>query len=453
MRDDVVVGIDIGSSGTKVLAYNRAGSVVEARVVPTPLNRSEDGLDFPILELLSAAEQALSEVIAAVGSVAGIGIASMGEVGTVLVNGELADLHFPAWYDERGAEIIAALESARPVGELAAVTGGHARTTSTIAKLGWLARYRGCPAGTFLGVAGALAWRLTGVAVQEAGLASTSGAFDPVRSRYVRMPWNNAGLGFVSTPVVAPAGAGRPASTVLARTLGLSSSCRVLVAGHDHPVAAVGSGALAGDVVHSVGTSEGLLVSISRGRLAAVGGAARLVRAGFTIETWPGGDDLLVMAEGLRPGLALQTLLGAAVADRAELDAAAPAPGVAPELQRCDSLQLERGDLGQHVGDAVTWASVIDHYARMAADREAALRAVSGALGRTVLTGGGTRSPRWMAAKRWFGTHPQVVSNITETVTRGAAAITGAQLGWWPIAAAMPGNDTRPVPAPVGSGN
>jgi sugar (pentulose or hexulose) kinase len=443
MHDDVLIGIDIGSSGTKALAYDRAGAVVAARTAPTPNRQSDDGLDFPVLDVLAAAEEVLAEVVATVGPVAGVGIASIGEVGTILTGQQLADLHFPAWYDDRGADVVAALEASYGRRELATVTGGHARATSTIAKLGWLAAHGKCPAGTFLGVAGALAWRLTGAVTQEAGLASTSGAFDPVGLRHLPALWNAAGLRSVTPPVVEPAGTGQPACTTLARTLGLRSSCPVVIAGHDHPVAAVGTGAAPGDVVDSVGTSEGLLVAMSREQLAQAAGPGPLVADGFTIETWPGTDDLVVMAEGLRPGLAMQALLEESATSRAALDASTPPPGIAPTLDRRESLALERGDLGQLRCNPLTWASLIDHYARLAADQETALRAISAATGRTVLTGGGTRSARWMSAKRWFGAKEPVISDITETVTRGAAAIVGAALGWWPDAAAMPGTDSR----------
>jgi sugar (pentulose or hexulose) kinase len=443
MHDDVLIGIDIGSSSTKALAYDRAGAVVAARTVLTPTRQSDGGLDFPVLDVLAAAEQVLAEVVAAVGSVAGVGIASIGEVGTIVTGQQLADLHFPAWYDDRGADVVAALEASYGRRELATVTGGHARATSTIAKLGWLAAQGECPPGTFLGVAGALAWRLTGAITQEAGLASTSGAFDPVGLRYLPALWDAAGLRSVTPPVVEPAGTGKPAGTMLARALGLRPRCLVVIAGHDHPVAAVGTGATPGDVVDSVGTSEGLLVAMSREQLAKSAGPGPLVADLFTIETWPGTENLVVMAEGLRPGLAMQALLEESATSRADLDAAAPPPGMAPELDRRESLALERGELGQLRCDPLTWASLIDHYARLAADQEAALRAVSGAAGRTVVTGGGTRSARWMSAKRWFGAQEPLISDITETVTRGGASIVGAALGWWPDAAAMPGTDSR----------
>ncbi len=439
MLDGVLIGIDIGSSGIKALAYDRTGAVVAARSVPTPTRQADEGLDFVVLDVLSAAEQVLAEVVAMVGAVAGVGIASIGEVGTVLADGELADLHFPAWYDDRGAEVLAAAESSFGRRELAVITGGHARVTSTIAKLGWLAAHRRCPPGTFLGVGGALAWRLTGVVTQEAGLASTSGAFDPVRLRYLPPVWEAAGLRSVTLPVVAPAGTGHPAVTARAGSLGLRPGCPVVIAGHDHPVAAVGTGAAPGDVVDSVGTSEGLLVAASREHLGRPSVLQSLVDEGFTIETWPGSDDLVVMAEGLRPGLAMQTLLAGAVTSRDALDVAAPPAGAAPGLDRDESLALERGERGQLRCDPLTWAGLIDHYASLAASQELALRAACGVHGRTVLTGGGTRSARWMSAKRRFGAQPPVISGITETVTRGGAAIVGAGLGWWPDAASMPG--------------
>lgn len=444
MDDGLLIGIDIGSSGIKALAYDRAGALAAAHAMPTPTRQSEDGLDFPVLDVLSAAEQVLAEVAAKAGPVAGVAIASMGEVGTVLTAGQLADLDFPAWHDDRGADLVAALESSYGHQTLAALTGGHSRTTSTMAKLGWLATHRQCPPGTFLGVAAALAWRLTEVTTQEAGLASTTGAYDPVQRRHLPTLWNAAGLASVTLPTVEPAGTGKPSRTELARALGLRPGCPVIVAGHDHPVAAVGTGAARGDIVDSVGTSEGLLVAISPKQLADAGGAGPLVDGGFTVEAWPGSSsDLVLMAEGLRPGLAMQTLLDSSATSREALEAAGVPPGVAPELVRRESSDLERGELGRLICSPLTWASLVDHYARLAAEQERTLRAVSGAAGRTILTGGGTRSACWISAKRWFSPHEPVVSNVTETVTRGGAAIAGSVLGWWPHAAAMPGADER----------
>ncbi len=65
-------------------------------------------------------------------------------------------------------------------------TGGHLRTTSTFAKLGWLASEGEVLSGSFLGLAGLLVRTWTGTSWQESSLAATSGAYDPVARKWLR---------------------------------------------------------------------------------------------------------------------------------------------------------------------------------------------------------------------------------------------------------------------------
>ncbi len=437
----VVVGVDIGSSRTKAGAYDRGGALVGLHAVPTPTVRSPEGIDFPVLAMLDAARAAVAGLGLAPGSVAGLAVAAMGEVGTLLVDDQLADLHFPAWYDERGADVVAELEAAFGRERLAGLTGGHVRATSSLAKLAWLRRSRRLPPGTFLGVAGALAWDLTGVVMQEASLAATSGAFDPVGRHHLPDVWSAAGLADVAAaPVVTP-GTGALAGTASSRALGLPDGALVVVAGHDHPVAAVGTGARPGEVVDSMGTGEPVLAVLGSAVLPTPAEVAELVAGGLTVESWPATGDPIVIMEGLRPGLAMETFLQVTGADREQLDADAPAPGVVQAVDRALSRKLEDGSgvVAGPAGDA--WAALLDHYACLAADGERTVRSITAADGVTVLTGGGLRSGRWLRAKVELGASVPVVSTAAETVTRGSAAIVGAALGWWPDAAGMPGVD------------
>jgi sugar (pentulose or hexulose) kinase len=218
-----------------------------------------------------------------------------------------------------------------------------------------------------------------------------------------------------------------------------------------HPVAAVGTGAVPGEVVGSVGTSEGLLAVLGR-RPRSWRDVARLVADGFTLETWPATGEPLLLWEGLRPGLAIATFLRVAGGSAEELDRLAPPPGAAAALDRAVSLALEQGDdaaAGATGGGPQAWGALVDHYARLAADGERALRHVTGATGVTVLTGGGLRSGRLRAAKARLGASEPVVSTVVETVTRGSAALAGVAAGWWTAADEMPGALRVPVDTPI----
>ncbi len=209
MSEPVVVGLDFGSSRIKAAAYRRDGALVAARSVATPIRSTPDGDDFVVLDMLNAAVSAIAELGLPTGSIEALGTSSMGEVGTILADGGLADLAFPSWYDHRGGEIVAQLERAWGADSLRLSTGNHLRLTSTVAKLGHLASTRELPAGMFLGLCGALAWQLTGRGWQEAGLAVTSGVYDSTRRRYLEHVWETAGLGGIALPPVESPGACR----------------------------------------------------------------------------------------------------------------------------------------------------------------------------------------------------------------------------------------------------
>ncbi|MBU4214993.1 MAG: hypothetical protein KJ792_10085 [Actinobacteria bacterium] len=445
--DEVVLGVDLGSSRIKVGAYARDGSQVALVGVPTPIRRAAGQLDFPVLDMLAAVDRAVRD-LGLDRPVRGVGIGAMGEVGTLLTHDGLADLQFPAWYDERGADEVAAV--AREIGtrRLAGLTGGHVRTTSTLAKLAWLRATGTELRGTFLGLAGAVCWRLTGAVVQEGSLAVTSGGFDPLRGCDLPEVWASAGLGDIGRPAVQPVGGSSVAGGPVARTWGLVEQARVVVAGHDHLVAAVGAGVGVHEVADSLGTGEPVLAVVGRGRVREAGEVADLVDQGFTVESWPPTGDLTVAWEGLRPGLAMDTFLQVSDLSRQQLDDAAPAPGQVVPLDDAAVVALERGEPGAVPSGPTGWAALVDAYARRARDGELAVRAASGASGPVVLTGGGTRSRRWVEAKVALLEGPGVLVRTQETAARGAAAMAGVAVGWWSAAELMPGLDRMTTDKP-----
>ncbi|MGV8882617.1 MAG: FGGY family carbohydrate kinase [Rhodoglobus sp.] len=445
MRTDVVVGLDFGSSRIKAAAYDRDGALVAASSAETPLVAREGGDDFLVLEMLDAAARAIAELECAPGAIAGIGLSSMGEVGTILTDDGLADLAFPSWYDKRGAEIVAALEHEYGTTELLIATGNHTRVASTVAKLGHLATTRELPAGTFLGLCGALAWQLTGRAWQEAGIAVTSGVYS--RDGYLQHLWNSAGLSHVALPPVLAPGHAERASTALAVKLGLAAGAPVVIAGHDHPVAAVGAGVRPGELGDSMGTGEAL-IAVMQPELAAdpaARAAALQSNRYLSFEVWPPTGELLVVWERMRPGLAMRSFIEHGGVDRALMDAEAPDLTTGDVFDEQTLLAMENGEPSGLAASPQTWSELIDYYVRLANYGQELVRAATGADGATVLTGGGLRSSRWRRAKAIRGRAPMVVSTVEETGTRGCAAMAGVAAGWWRSAEAMPGGERIPI--------
>lgn len=440
MSQQVVVGIDFGSSRIKAAAYGRDGAVVSTASAATPLAVTADGDDFLVGEMLQTAASLVRGLGLAHDAILGIGLSSMGEVGTILSGGVLADLPFPSWYDRRGADVIARLEVRWGADELRRATGNHARPASTVAKLGHLAARRQLPAGMFLGLCGAFAWQLTGRAWQEAGLAVTSGVYDDARARYLDHAWDEAGLRGIALPPVRPAGHAEPAATPLAVELGCVLGAPVVIAGHDHPVAAVGAGARRGEVADSMGTGEALIAVVDAAAPGASGDAVADRDPYVSFEVWPPTGEPLVVWERMRPGLAMRSFVDRAGLDRAALEADAPAAASPSGLvDEAASLAMENGEDGGLPPTPASWAAIIDYYVALANRGQRVVRDIAGVVGPTVVTGGGLRSPRWRRAKALWGRAPMVVSTVEETVTRGCAAMAGVAAGWWADAESMPG--------------
>lgn len=434
--DQAVIGVDIGSSRIKAIAYDRNGRAMRDVAVPTPLRRHGDVLDFPVLDMVATAREALAAV--ARGShVMGIGIASMGEVGTIVSGGSLAAIDFPSWHDSRGDSVIRRLSSLAETLDAHTATGGHFRTVSTVAKLAWLADQRAIDSGMFLTVASALAWTLTGDATQDMSLAVTSGVTNPLNGRHLDELWAAAGLqGILLAPV---ANAGTAAPIAAERTVEglLPGSIPVVVAGHDHPVAAVGTGAPRDAVIDSLGTGEPLIAPFAGAHVVRRARVAPFPPEGFSIEASPSTGDPIAIAEGLRPGLAMSALLAASGTSRAELDARV-------DLD-CDTT-LDAGDVAALESGVVTipadhrsWSALHASFVARAADAERAVRELTGVQGPTVLTGGGLRSTAWVKMKQRAASGPVLVSTATETAARGAAALAGVAAQWWDSPEGMPG--------------
>jgi len=441
--DEVIVGLDFGSSRIKAAAYGRDGSLVSSSSAVTPIVSRDDGDDFLVLDILDAAARAIADLGCAPGSIAGIGLSSMGEVGTILTEDGLADLAFPSWYDQRGADLVERLEDALGADYLLVATGKHTRTASTVAKLGHLATTRDLPSGTFLGLCGALAWQLTGRGWQEAGIAVTSGVYDAANASYLHPVWDAAGLGHVALPPVLSPGHSEPASTDLAARLGIAPGAPVVIAGHDHPVAAVGAGVRAGELGDSMGTGEAL-IAVMRADLAADRDrriAALASNRYLSFEVWPPTGELLVVWERLRPGLAMRSFIEHGRLDRSVLDAEAPELSQGGVLDETIALAMENGAESPLPPTPEGWAELIDYYVKLANLGQELVRAATGADGATVLTGGGLRSSRWRRAKAVLGRAPMAVSTVEETGTRGCVAMAGVAAKWWPDAEAMPGGE------------
>jgi len=114
----MLLGIDIGTTHTKVGVYAKDGRLLSHRQAPTPLITGADGLSyFALAGIWETATALLRQATQeAAGIVEGVAVASMGEAGVTLdANGEPTYPVIP-WYDARASAQMAALSTlAAPV--------------------------------------------------------------------------------------------------------------------------------------------------------------------------------------------------------------------------------------------------------------------------------------------------------------------------------------------------
>jgi sugar (pentulose or hexulose) kinase len=301
-----------------------------------------------------------------------------------------------AWFDRRGEAEVARVRDEYPAfaARFPGVTGLPWTFQATVAKL--LRRDRRvAPGSTWLSIPEWIVHGLGGDRRREPSLAARTGLIDQGTGQ----PWADAlavadlPAGFLpdETPAGRPCGVLRHGD-VPACALGAVLS----VAGHDHPVAAVGAGVGAEDLFNSSGTADvmaravpGILGESQRARIV----AARWSAGRHVV---PGDTFLLAGGSG---GLLLRRVLAALGANdpraRDALDAAACAISALPPGLVVDGDGRTDEDVVIRLQDGVTpgavWAAATRHTARLTRRLLDDIEPVVGPHRRAVAAGGWTR--------------------------------------------------------------
>ena len=424
----VLLGIDVGSSSTKATLVDavtgtEVASASSAGPFVTRGSRTEATVDS-LLEVVQRALAGLGDDL--VGRVVGVGIAGVAESGAPVAADGTALAPIIAWHDRRGEAVAERLAAAFGDG-LDRSIGQRLRYVATVAKLGWLldaGLAAEAPVGwRWLGVPELVLWALTGAESTEWSLAARTGCFDVARRVWLPEVAAAAGFDVGVFPEVAAAGEvmGRVSGSASAWS-GLPTGVPVTVAGHDHLVGFVGSGAGVDDLVDSVGTAETVV-----GRSATLPDIEAALGAGLAVGLFPSGDGWVALASAARSGQAADaaaTALGRTAPELDRLLAGAgavvlDAPGLVDSLRRRQPPALPTGDA------ADVWATLLD---ALAAETAAAVARVTHVLGprrRLVVFGGGSVSDPLLAAKRRHVPIPVERSPVTDAVAMGAAHFGG----------------------------
>jgi sugar (pentulose or hexulose) kinase len=262
---EAVVGIDVGTTETKALVADTDGRELGYARRPTTWTGAETTADALLADALAAIDAALAQAEAATGRrvrAIGLGLAGFAESGVILDGAGRVVTPVIAWYDQRGAAELAALDPAFRAA-FPRRTGLPLGPQWTIGKLLWLGSP--LPAGAcWLNIPEYIAHALGAARVSELSLASRTGLLDQATGR----PWPEA-LALLGVDALLPdtLAAGHPAGSVAAAPRvpdGLVGAV-ITVVGHDHPVAATGVGATGDhELFNSCGTADVLLRTVPR---------------------------------------------------------------------------------------------------------------------------------------------------------------------------------------------
>jgi sugar (pentulose or hexulose) kinase len=264
----LVAGLDLGSTGVKVLVTDDAGTELLIEQSPTPWRHGPGGTtDLAAEDLLATIGQLLDAVARRLPDVTGdaaaridaIAVSGMGETGFLLDEDNVVRAPAFAWFDPRGQQQVDNLP-AELRDQFAGKTGLPVGVQVSVVKIAHL-RDNGLSLNglRWFNLPEFVVLSLGGRAVADYSLSSRTGLLDQDSGE----PWSEmlAHLGVGADFIPPLVDAGTDLGTADAAALPESiAGARLTVAGHDHLVSAVSGGAIPHDRYHvSMGTAEVLL--------------------------------------------------------------------------------------------------------------------------------------------------------------------------------------------------
>ena len=262
---EVVLGVDLGTTATKVIAVDRFAQVLSSAEHGYPLHMTPAGeaTQNP-LQVLDAALLALREVAAACG-VAGHEVVALSLTGAMHTLLAVSDSGEPlteslSWADNRAAEQTSWLRGTAEGASLHQVTGTPIHPFAPLSKLAWFSQHQPELARTarWCGLKDFICYRLTGRFATEHSSGSGTGLMD-----IHRLVWHPEALEFAGIleeqlpELLAPTAA----VPLTMEIHGLRQGLPVVMGGGDGPLANLGVGAVVpGVAALSLGTSGALRV-------------------------------------------------------------------------------------------------------------------------------------------------------------------------------------------------
>ena len=259
------MGVDIGQTGCKVLAFDLAGQPIGSAYREYPVISPQPGwAELDSGQVMALCKDAIAEVAAAVrrsDPVSAVAVASQGESFTVVGPDGGFLCHGMITSDTRARAQVAELTETIGLETLYRITGHSPHTMFTLFKLAWLREHNPAVldrAVKILCYEDLLGYELTGEAVTDYSIAARTMLFDVGRVSWSADILDRIGLTADVLPRPEPAGS--VVGTVresLAAELGLGTGVTVVAGGHDQPCGALGAGVVGpGVAMYATGTVE-----------------------------------------------------------------------------------------------------------------------------------------------------------------------------------------------------
>ncbi|MFJ8931532.1 L-fuculokinase [Streptomyces sp. NPDC102364] len=427
-RRATVLGVDIGSTNTKVVALDRDGHVVARVRRRTPRNADDPSVDAD--QLFDAVEDMVLEVCGDQLAVQAVCAAGIGEDGVLTGAGLHPLTRALAWFDPRRQGIFHTLSPQLGPADDMGVNPDPARTV-----VGWSwARSQADTetAACWLALTDFASARWAGTAFLSETLAARTAA------------WHTTARTWMATRVAATLGAtdllppvvrtgdliGPLRSARLAEAGVLAPDAVVVAGGHDHPVGGWGVGLLSGGaVLDSMGTAEVVTTQSRRAAPSPADGldsAAGIHQGGTTVLRV---EELDRNVKWARLDTAVSTALDELIKGNRQPDGYLTSGTFRPGAAG--------GHLPRYTPDAPTdpasrASSVLGALAELGGRAIESVSAYAEPSAQVFTAGGWSRSPGWVAIKQAVTQREATAISEPEVTATGAALLAAHAIGWAP---------------------
>ncbi len=266
---DYFLGLDIGTSSVKAVAFDRHGHFLNKKSIPCHTISPQPGWQEQNPEtLVESVSEVIRQLVAENGQPIAVALSSaMHSLIAVDENGQPLTRCI-LWSDTRSAGIAESLKNSEAGKEIYRATGTPVHAMSPLPKIAWLKDHEPIifqKTFKFTGIKEYLIFKLSGEFLTDFSIASATGLFDGKRVEWFTPALSFAGISPEKLPQpVSPFFILKKLKPEIRRQTGLTEGVPLVVGASDGCLANLGNGAVeAGEAVLTIGTSGAIRMTAS----------------------------------------------------------------------------------------------------------------------------------------------------------------------------------------------